>query len=86
MADLDSEIAKLTQQIDECERMLRKPIAQWSDYEKEAYGNKDQLRDEKKLLLEKEKLLLEKEVHQSSSSIPTGIHNLLAYTDINNIL
>jgi len=61
IAKVNSDIEKVTKQIEALESILEKEYEDWTQKEKNKYGNHDQLREEKNKLREKENKLREKE-------------------------
>jgi hypothetical protein len=59
---IEEQIVAVEQKISSLEIFLKKPFAQWTDEEKEEYGDKQQLREKKKQLREKEKQLREEKM------------------------
>jgi len=50
MEKIEEQIVALEQKISSLEILLKRPFAQWTDEEKEEYGDKQQVREEKKQL------------------------------------
>ena len=62
MNEIEAEINKVNRQLDEIDVLLRKPSSDWSEEEKDLFGNHEQLRDEEKQLRDKENELRGKEL------------------------
>jgi hypothetical protein len=66
-------LTELENKIQIIENQLRKRFKDWTDDEKEEYGNHEQLREEKKQLREKELLLLRQLLPQQLASKNQGL-------------
>ena len=62
MNELQNEIKKINMKLDEIEEMLKKPSREWSEDEREEYGNHQELRKEKARLGTKEEQLRELQI------------------------
>jgi hypothetical protein len=61
MLSVERDLVEVSIQLCVIEFYLDKPSKDWTDDEKDKYGNKEQLREEKKQLRKKEELLREKQ-------------------------
>ena len=77
MEAVEAEITKINAKLDVIDLMLKKPLSQWTEDEKEEFGSKDQLREEKEMLRDEKKDLRKKE-EQVSNEVNTGIVKLIA--------
>jgi hypothetical protein len=61
MEQLTAEINKVSTKIDAVEVLLKKPFQNWTEEEREEFGNKKQLRKKEEQLREKEQELLKQQ-------------------------
>ena len=69
---VEAEITKINAKLDVIDLMLKKPLSQWTEDEKEEFGSKDQLRKKEEMLRDEKKDLRKKE-EQVSNEVNTGI-------------
>ncbi|KAJ3308619.1 hypothetical protein HDV04_001032 [Boothiomyces sp. JEL0838] len=64
MEEITAEINKINSKIDEIEFLLKKPFKDWTEEEKEEYGNKEHLRKKEDRLRKKEEQLREELIEE----------------------
>jgi hypothetical protein len=72
LEQITDEIKQLCNQVNAIEQLLKKPFKEWTEEEKEEFGNKEQLRDKELELLKQQTLLLQREQNQGIASLITA--------------
>jgi len=66
MEQITTEINKITAELDDIKKLLGKNYEDWTLKEKQMFGDHEQLREEKTLLLKQKTILMQREQNQGT--------------------